>query len=87
MCQLIPLLAQPLGIALAAEPGHIIWCLFRFCLQLMREFYNETYYDRTADYLSDFSLTLLWSVSVSMFPFGGLIGSLMVGILVNKLGR
>ncbi|KAF6345646.1 solute carrier family 2 member 5 [Rhinolophus ferrumequinum] len=55
--------------------------------ELMREFYNETYYDRTADYLSDFSLTLLWSVSVSMFPFGGLIGSLMVGILVNKLGR
>lgn len=55
--------------------------------ELMREFYNETYYDRTSDYLSDFSLTLLWSVSVSMFPFGGLIGSLMVGILVNKLGR
>ncbi|KAM7098960.1 solute carrier family 2, facilitated glucose transporter member 5-like isoform 1-T2 [Molossus nigricans] len=55
--------------------------------ELMKEFYNETYYDRTSDYLSDFSLTLLWAISVSMFPFGGLIGSLMVGVLVNKFGR
>ncbi|XP_039697927.1 solute carrier family 2, facilitated glucose transporter member 5 isoform X3 [Pteropus medius] len=55
--------------------------------EIMKEFYNETYYDRTSTYLSDFSLTLLWSLSVSMFPFGGFIGSLMVGILVNKLGR
>lgn len=53
----------------------------------MKGFYNETYYDRTTTYLSDFSLTLLWSISVSMFPFGGFIGSLMVGVLVNKLGR
>ncbi|KAM8790121.1 solute carrier family 2, facilitated glucose transporter member 5-like isoform 1-T1 [Rhynchonycteris naso] len=55
--------------------------------EFMKEFYNETYYDRNSDYLSDFSLTLLWSLSVSMFPFGGFIGSLMVGFLVNKLGR
>ncbi|XP_036084215.1 solute carrier family 2, facilitated glucose transporter member 5 isoform X3 [Rousettus aegyptiacus] len=55
--------------------------------EVMKAFYNETYYDRTTTYLSDFSLTLLWSISVSMFPFGGFIGSLMVGVLVNKLGR
>ncbi|XP_014400947.1 PREDICTED: solute carrier family 2, facilitated glucose transporter member 5 [Myotis brandtii] len=55
--------------------------------ELMKAFYNETYFDRTTYYLSDFSLTLLWSLSVSMFPFGGLVGSLMVGFLVNKLGR
>ncbi|KAF6111462.1 solute carrier family 2 member 5 [Phyllostomus discolor] len=55
--------------------------------EFMKEFYNETYYDRSSEYLSDFSLTLLWSISVSMFPFGGLIGSLLVGPLVNKLGR
>ncbi|XP_054576455.1 solute carrier family 2, facilitated glucose transporter member 5 isoform X2 [Eptesicus fuscus] len=53
----------------------------------MKEFYNETYYDRKTYYLTDFNLTLLWSLSVSMFPFGGLIGSLMVGFLVNKFGR
>ncbi|XP_066121276.1 solute carrier family 2, facilitated glucose transporter member 5-like isoform X1 [Saccopteryx bilineata] len=55
--------------------------------EFMKEFYNETYYDRNSNYLSDFSLTLLWSLSVSMFPFGGFIGSLMVGPLVNLLGR
>lgn len=53
----------------------------------MKAFYNETYYDRTGEHISEFSLTLLWSVSVSMFPFGGFLGSLMVGPLVNKLGR
>ncbi|XP_039090857.1 solute carrier family 2, facilitated glucose transporter member 5 isoform X3 [Hyaena hyaena] len=55
--------------------------------EFMEAFYNKTYYERTNSYMSEFVLTLLWSVSVSMFPFGGFIGSLMVGPLVNKLGR
>ncbi|CAK7317308.1 Solute carrier family 2, facilitated glucose transporter member 5 [Vulpes lagopus] len=55
--------------------------------ELMKAFYNETYFERNNNYINEFSLTLLWSVSVSMFPFGGFIGSLMVGPLVNKLGR
>ncbi|KAL6081975.1 hypothetical protein STEG23_002229, partial [Scotinomys teguina] len=55
--------------------------------EFMQQFYNDTYQQRNQDTLDSFSLTLLWSVTVSMFPFGGLIGSLMVGPLVNKLGR
>lgn len=55
--------------------------------EFMKAFYNKTYYERNSDYMNDFSLTLLWSVSVSMFPFGGFLGSLMVGPLVNKFGR
>ncbi|XP_059111406.1 solute carrier family 2, facilitated glucose transporter member 5 [Peromyscus eremicus] len=55
--------------------------------ELMQQFYNNTYQERTQETLDSFSLTLLWSVTVSMFPFGGFIGSLMVGPLVNKLGR
>ncbi|KAB1268117.1 Solute carrier family 2; facilitated glucose transporter member 5 [Camelus dromedarius] len=75
-----------------AEVGHCassnaFGVLFCSALQLMKAFYNETYYDRIGEYMSEFSLTLLWSVSVSMFPFGGFLGSLMVGPLVNKLGR
>ncbi|CAB1330306.1 unnamed protein product [Coregonus sp. 'balchen'] len=35
----------------------------------------------------DSFLTLLWSLSVSMYPLGGFFGSLMVAPLVNKLGR
>lgn len=55
--------------------------------EFMQQFYNNTYNERTGDSLDSFSLTLLWSVTVSMFPFGGFIGSLLVGPLVNKLGR
>ncbi|XP_028714297.1 solute carrier family 2, facilitated glucose transporter member 5 [Peromyscus leucopus] len=55
--------------------------------EFMQQFYNDTYQERNQESLDSFSLTLLWSVTVSMFPFGGFIGSLMVGPLVNKLGR
>ncbi|XP_015236826.1 PREDICTED: solute carrier family 2, facilitated glucose transporter member 5 [Cyprinodon variegatus] len=53
----------------------------------MQEFYNETYTDRYDEPMGDNLLTLLWSVSVSMYPLGGFFGSLMVAPLVNKLGR
>lgn len=53
----------------------------------MKTFYNKTYYERNNGYMDEFALTLLWSVSVSMFPFGGFVGSLMVGPLVNNFGR
>ncbi|EHB16655.1 Solute carrier family 2, facilitated glucose transporter member 5 [Heterocephalus glaber] len=55
--------------------------------EFMKQFYNETHYTRTGEPMASFSLTLLWSVTVSMFPFGGFIGSLLVGPLVNKFGR
>nr|P46408.1 RecName: Full=Solute carrier family 2, facilitated glucose transporter member 5; AltName: Full=Fructose transporter; AltName: Full=Glucose transporter type 5, small intestine; Short=GLUT-5 [Oryctolagus cuniculus]BAA05492.1 fructose transporter [Oryctolagus cuniculus] len=55
--------------------------------ELMTEFYNDTYYDRTGELIDEFPLTLLWSVTVSMFPSGGFAGSLLVGPLVNKFGR
>ncbi|XP_036034770.1 solute carrier family 2, facilitated glucose transporter member 5 isoform X2 [Onychomys torridus] len=53
----------------------------------MQQFYNDTFKERTQDTLDSFSLTLMWSMTVSMFPFGGFIGSLLVGPLVNKMGR
>uniref|UniRef100_A0A8C5NZC7 Solute carrier family 2, facilitated glucose transporter member 5 n=1 Tax=Jaculus jaculus TaxID=51337 RepID=A0A8C5NZC7_JACJA len=55
--------------------------------ELMKQFYNNTYYDRTGKLIESFHLMLLWSVTVSMFPFGGFIGSLLVGPMVNNLGR
>lgn len=55
--------------------------------EFMKDFYNYTYYDRIGEYMNEFYLTLLWSITVSMFPFGGFLGSLMVGPLVNNLGR
>ncbi|XP_007493090.1 solute carrier family 2, facilitated glucose transporter member 5 isoform X1 [Monodelphis domestica] len=55
--------------------------------EIMQNFYNTTYFNRTSEYLSSSSLTLLWSVTVSMFPLGGFLGSLMVGPMVNSCGR
>uniref|UniRef100_A0A4W4G426 Solute carrier family 2, facilitated glucose transporter member 5 n=1 Tax=Electrophorus electricus TaxID=8005 RepID=A0A4W4G426_ELEEL len=53
---------------------------------LVPRFYARVYESRNAS-LTDSSLTLLWSLTVSMYPLGGFFGSLMVAPLVNNLGR
>ena len=53
----------------------------------MEAFYNSTYMERYGAPMEEEVLTLLWSLSVSMYPLGGFLGSLMVAPLVNKLGR
>uniref|UniRef100_A0A8C0IYF5 Solute carrier family 2, facilitated glucose transporter member 5 n=1 Tax=Chelonoidis abingdonii TaxID=106734 RepID=A0A8C0IYF5_CHEAB len=50
-------------------------------------FYNQTYLDRKGIPMESSFQTLLWSLTVSMYPLGGFFGSLMVGPLVNKCGR
>ncbi|XP_059396522.1 solute carrier family 2, facilitated glucose transporter member 5-like [Carassius carassius] len=54
--------------------------------QEMKLFYTRIYEDRYGP-MTDNLLTLLWSVTVSMYPLGGFFGSLMVAPLVNKFGR
>lgn len=61
----------------------VLSCFFQF----MQQFYNTTYLERTGRPIEENFLTLLWSLSVSMYPLGGFFGSLMVAPLVNKLGR
>ncbi|NXO73698.1 GTR5 protein, partial [Phainopepla nitens] len=53
----------------------------------MQDFYNKTYLDRTGAPMDSSFQTLLWSLTVSMFPLGGLFGSLMVWPMVNNCGR
>uniref|UniRef100_A0A7M4E4W0 Solute carrier family 2, facilitated glucose transporter member 5 n=1 Tax=Crocodylus porosus TaxID=8502 RepID=A0A7M4E4W0_CROPO len=53
----------------------------------MQNFYNQTYMDRYGTYMDSNFQTLLWSLTVSMFPLGGFFGSLLVGPLVNNCGR
>uniref|UniRef100_A0A3Q1CEM2 Solute carrier family 2, facilitated glucose transporter member 5 n=1 Tax=Amphiprion ocellaris TaxID=80972 RepID=A0A3Q1CEM2_AMPOC len=55
--------------------------------EFMQQFYNTTYMERYNSPMEEDFLTLLWSLSVSMFPLGGFFGSIMVAPLVNKLGR
>uniref|UniRef100_A0A8B9Z7I6 Solute carrier family 2, facilitated glucose transporter member 5 n=1 Tax=Buteo japonicus TaxID=224669 RepID=A0A8B9Z7I6_9AVES len=51
------------------------------------DFYNRTYFDRNGVPMDSGFQTLLWSLTVSMYPLGGLFGSLMVWPLVNNCGR
>ncbi|NXY16715.1 GTR5 protein, partial [Atrichornis clamosus] len=53
----------------------------------MQAFYNQTYLDRTGVPMDRGFQTLLWSLTVSMYPLGGFFGSLMVWPLVNSCGR
>lgn len=53
----------------------------------MKTFYNETYSSRYGSTYTTSLQDVLWSLTVSLFPLGGFIGSLLVGPLVNKIGR
>ncbi|XP_030043094.1 solute carrier family 2, facilitated glucose transporter member 3 [Microcaecilia unicolor] len=56
--------------------------------KIIQEFYNETYTRRNnGTFITATYLTSLWSVSVAMFPVGGMVGSLTVGFFVNFFGR
>uniref|UniRef100_A0A663N386 Solute carrier family 2, facilitated glucose transporter member 5 n=1 Tax=Athene cunicularia TaxID=194338 RepID=A0A663N386_ATHCN len=51
------------------------------------DFYNKTYFKRNGVPVGRSFQTLLWSLTVSMYPLGGSFGSLMVWPLVNNCGR
>ncbi|KGL96940.1 Solute carrier family 2, facilitated glucose transporter member 5, partial [Charadrius vociferus] len=53
----------------------------------MQDFYNQTYFNRSGVPMDSGFQTFLWSLTVSMYPLGGLFGSLMVWPLVNNCGR
>ncbi|KPL97521.1 glucose transporter-like protein [Sarcoptes scabiei] len=47
----------------------------------------EVYKSRTGKYMSEEMLTLIWSVAVSIFAFGGMIGGLCGGAIADYCGR
>ncbi|KAL8198592.1 UNVERIFIED_CONTAM: Solute carrier 2, facilitated glucose transporter member 1 [Gekko kuhli] len=55
--------------------------------EVIESFYNLTWYDRYGEYISPGTLTTLWSLSVSIFSIGGMIGAFSVGLFVNRFGR
>ncbi|KFO27432.1 Solute carrier family 2, facilitated glucose transporter member 7 [Fukomys damarensis] len=55
--------------------------------QVLKSFFNETYLERYGVPLDEPAMLLLWSCTVSMFPLGGLLGSLLVGPLTDRCGR
>ncbi|XP_051574985.1 solute carrier family 2, facilitated glucose transporter member 3 isoform X1 [Myxocyprinus asiaticus] len=53
----------------------------------VKDFFRNVTLVRTGEPMHASTVTTLWSVAVSIFSVGGMIGSLCVGVLVNKLGR
>lgn len=58
-----------------------------FSLQVIEEFYNQTWNHRYGEPILSTTLTTLWSLSVAIFSVGGMIGSSCVGLFVNRFGR
>lgn len=56
-------------------------------LQYIKTFYNKTWMSRYQEPIGYETVTLLWSVTVSIFAIGGLVGALMVSFLIKVLGR
>ncbi|XP_075904828.1 solute carrier family 2, facilitated glucose transporter member 1 [Nelusetta ayraudi] len=55
--------------------------------KIIEEFFNQTWRARHNESMPDHSLTLLWSLSVSIKDFGALLGSLGVKHLADSYGR
>ncbi|XP_062988608.1 solute carrier family 2, facilitated glucose transporter member 5-like [Elgaria multicarinata webbii] len=53
----------------------------------IKAFYNATWYQRYGYGLAPGPLTLMYSLTVSVFALGGLLGSFPVGMLVTQYGR
>uniref|UniRef100_A0A670ZV39 Solute carrier family 2, facilitated glucose transporter member 5 n=1 Tax=Pseudonaja textilis TaxID=8673 RepID=A0A670ZV39_PSETE len=53
----------------------------------IKAFYNATWYQRYGQGLAQGPLTLMYSLTVSIFALGGFVGSFPVGILVTQYGR
>lgn len=60
---------------------------FVVCFQYIKAFYNESWERRHGHPTDPDTLTLLWSVTVSIFAIGGLVGTLMVKLIGRVLGR
>lgn len=57
------------------------------------EVFNGTSNDDTdaavteGEYLDEYTLTFLWSLTTTLFVIGGMIGSYVAGFIANKLGQ
>uniref|UniRef100_A0AAV2M5J4 Major facilitator superfamily (MFS) profile domain-containing protein n=1 Tax=Knipowitschia caucasica TaxID=637954 RepID=A0AAV2M5J4_KNICA len=55
--------------------------------KFIKAFYNRTWVERYSEPIAAETLTLLWSITVSIFSIGGLVGALSVSLIIKVLGR
>uniref|UniRef100_A0A8C4EMZ2 Solute carrier family 2 member 3a n=1 Tax=Dicentrarchus labrax TaxID=13489 RepID=A0A8C4EMZ2_DICLA len=55
--------------------------------QKLRSFFNATWVERYGQEISPGVCTIVWSVAVSIFSVGGMVGSFSVGVMANRFGR
>ncbi|XP_044273138.1 solute carrier family 2, facilitated glucose transporter member 4 isoform X1 [Varanus komodoensis] len=55
--------------------------------KIIEQNYNATWKDRNGEYIDTNLLKTLWSLSVAIFSIGGMLGSFLVGVVSERLGR
>uniref|UniRef100_H2LTF1 Solute carrier family 2, facilitated glucose transporter member 5 n=1 Tax=Oryzias latipes TaxID=8090 RepID=H2LTF1_ORYLA len=55
--------------------------------KIIENFINNTWLERYQEPITKVSLTAIWSLSVSIFSVGGIVGSFSVGLFLNRFGR
>nr|XP_046240442.1 solute carrier family 2, facilitated glucose transporter member 9 isoform X2 [Scatophagus argus] len=53
----------------------------------IKAFYNKTWMERYGEPVAAETATLLWSITVSIFAIGGLLGALCASLIIRSLGR
>ncbi|XP_006804273.1 solute carrier family 2, facilitated glucose transporter member 1-like isoform X1 [Neolamprologus brichardi] len=53
----------------------------------LKSFFNVTWYKRYNENIDHGVCTIVWSVAVSIFSVGGMVGSFSVGVIANRFGR
>lgn len=56
-------------------------------LQILENFIADVYKTRTGKYMSESMLALVWSVAVSVFAVGGMVGGISGGAIADYCGR
>uniref|UniRef100_A0A670J8S2 Major facilitator superfamily (MFS) profile domain-containing protein n=1 Tax=Podarcis muralis TaxID=64176 RepID=A0A670J8S2_PODMU len=83
---ILVLAAMTAGFGSSFQYGYNVFVI-NYAAEFIKSFYNETY--RWRNHISiDHSLLLFqWGLTVSFFPVGGMVGSLLVARLADNCGR